>query len=125
MDGVLMPTTIRIVLAVKQANNYVTENLDDVYNSQYGFHTNISTPIGTEVEVQWPTTGETQVYIRLPQGTVSYVVNTRDQPSDFGWEINVPIGDDFTPLLLYKPSSLPSFFIKTSVLQPLIGLFFF
>lgn len=134
-----MPTTWRITLSMGQGSGWVSENLDDVENSAVGFHSTISTPLGTDVEIPWPTTGETQVYIRFPQGSTAYTVVLRSRSSDSGWQFQVPIGQVsllqgatqlvtpgplFTSVLVQKPTDTQSFFINTSQVQTGIGLFF-
>ena len=92
---------------MKQSSGWVAQNIDNLYDSQYGFQTTITTGIGTEVEVPWPSTGETQVYIRFPQDTNAYTANVRCQSSDFGWEFQVPAAESIGSLTVPAPIVVP------------------
>jgi len=122
-----MPSNLRLVLATKDANNFVQENLDDILTSQYGRHETRSFPtINTDVTITWPTTGETMCYIRFLQGASAYDVTIRDAPADVGRVFTVPTGSGFTPILIQQPKApTTAFILKVSVVQPTVPMFFF
>jgi hypothetical protein len=110
---------------MKLNNNFVTENLDDNIGSQYGRHHTVTTVAATDLTLTWPTTGETHLYIRFPEGASSYDVTVRFVSGDTGWTFTVPIGSDFVPFLTAQPKGSTTYILKTSIAQPAISLFYF
>jgi len=100
-----MPTTVRLNLAMHDENNFVTENLDDVYVTQGGQHTTISiNSTGPAVKVPWPATSESALYIKFPRFTQDYdVVIQWDSSVQFGsFPLTIWNGTGFMPMVLPK-----------------------
>jgi|SRR5215472_13117871 len=101
-----MPSTLRVNVAAKDANQYVQRNTDDVLNTNYGRHSTIDLAATTAYTVTWPTTGETILYARFPVQASSYTVNVKTTTSDVGWTATVPAGTiGFLPMVLAKPQT--------------------
>jgi hypothetical protein len=100
-----MPSTLRINIAGKDANQYVQRNTDDVFPTSYGRTSTIDLPAAAYTAT-WPTTGETIAYIRLPLIASAYTVNIKTTAADVGWTVSVPSGTSgFIPVLLPKPQT--------------------
>jgi hypothetical protein len=122
-----MPSTLRLNLAVRSANNYVQENLDDLLQSQYGRHDTVVLPAATPVTVTWPTSGETMCYIRFFKQLAAVDVTLKWNAGDIGNVFTVPIGPvtDFVPYLIPKGKTVTSFILSATAALPLVDLFYF
>jgi len=85
-----MPSTARINIAQVNSFNRVTENLDDVWNTQYGRH--VSVPVDANATYAL-TFGPSESYVYftvMPLGAVGgeFTIFTLDQAS--GWIVTLP-----------------------------------
>jgi len=82
-----MPSTVRVNIAQLNSANVITEDLDDVWNTQRGRHATYTTRPDDEQFYDWPTTGETAVYAILTS-TAGCQFTFANGVSK--WTVNVP-----------------------------------
>jgi|SRR5262245_44182936 len=111
-----MPSTARVVIAQRDGANIITESLDDVYNTQYGRHADVSLPATTSVTVTWPTTGETVVYlvVTVPGATGGDLTLKAVGATD-GWVSAIPPLNIKVPFLFQKHKTATGFTLTCTV----------
>src|SRR5262245_13173379 len=85
-----MPSTARVTIAQLNSSNIVTENLDDVWNTQYGRHVSVSADASATYVLTWAP-NESYVYLTVtPIGATGgdFTIFTTDQAS--GWTVAIP-----------------------------------
>lgn len=117
-----MPSTARITVASKDSNSYVVTNLDDVVNTPGGRGRVIDLLPSILQAVSWPSTGESQVYIRAQRTTSSYTIKIDNGPST-GLVFIIPQGTGPFFLVLGEPSPTP--LNITATVATSLTLFFF
>jgi hypothetical protein len=130
-----MPTTIQISIVMKDSNNYANENLNDVFESQFGRHVTASIPqvqVGGLAPFPWPTTGETMLYLKFPQQAADYDVgflttNTSNEPVLL---LTIPAGSSFIPVMLPKahevvPAETFTYYIFSTSAIDTLPMFYF
>jgi hypothetical protein len=120
-----MPSTARVTIAQQDTTKVVTESLDHVWNTQYGRHDTLSLAAATSATVNWPTTGETFVYlvIIVPGATGGDLTLTAVGATG-GWLTTLPPGSIRTPILLPKPKTATGFTLLSTVAAECSMVFF-
>jgi hypothetical protein len=99
-----MPTTARVNIA---ANTPITQLIDDVIVTQFGRHTTLSLPLGTDVSVPWPLTGETYVYMKMSSDFIVVVTVRAFALTAGSWGFIIAPGETKS-ILLPQPVADPA-----------------
>jgi len=117
-----MPSTARVTIAQRDSQQLVTENLDHVFDTQFGRHDTVALAAGIDTTITWPTTGELFVYLTAMGGPTT--LSIRPTGATVGWIVNV-VTSLRTPILLPKPTNAASFILNAvAALDPVSMVFF-
>lgn len=111
-----MPSTARVTIAQRDTLNIVTENLDHVWNTQYGRHDTVSLVPAVPATVNWPTTGEAYCYVvvTIPGATGGDLTFKAVGATD-GWVTVAPPLGLRVPILVPKPKTATGFTLSCAV----------